>query len=306
MQLDQYQLTQQIGSGKNGPSWQAFDTASQRVVVVKLLPVPLADPELCDRLQLVTDRLLARGNSVNVAYEAMVNSPEQPYLVREYIDGLPLLQYWQQASTPVDRALELIRQLLEGLAAAHAIGVIHGNSALSNLIVRPNHQLRLVDFALPTPDRLDLLTPPEIAHLAPELLRGESASESTDLFAAGVALYVLLTGHLPHPQLSTGEYLNAMRLFSHSGKDPRLAGLDGDLQLLLLKLTALDPEERFSSASECAVTVAAIQQERRKPAVGSRSSGKRQWSARAYLYAALFMLGLILIWLLEAWYFRSP
>lgn len=304
-QIDQYHLTLQIGSGKNGASWQALDTASQRVVALKLLDSSAANwEEQASLLQTVSDRLHARPSKQNVSFVSIGQTDDSFYLVREYIDGLTIFPYWQNAATPVAKTLSLAEQIASGLADAHAVGVIHGNLGLSNLIISPNDEVRLVDFALPTPLRLELLSPVEVAHLAPELLAGAPASEQSDLFAAGIALYVLLTGHLPHPHTATHDYLQAMVSRSLHLKDPRLDALDGDVRLLLKKMTDPDPADRFATANECAVTISEIRKEQSRPKPVHRPA-KRVWSARAYLYVALLMLGLIFIWLFEQWYFRQ-
>jgi hypothetical protein len=170
------------------------------------------------------------------------------YLSMEYIDGETLASLLRRiGSLPAEKALDVARQLCAGLAAAHERGVLHRDLKPGNIMLDGRGQVRIVDLGFATPiadPKSDVAGTP--AYMAPEQLRGEYASERTDIFALGAVLYELFTG-----QRLFRVRTFADRLISADGGPPalaRLAGIDPAVENAIRACLEVDPADRPESA----------------------------------------------------------
>jgi serine/threonine protein kinase/tetratricopeptide (TPR) repeat protein len=152
-------------------------------------------------------RTLARLNHPGIArlYDAQTLHDGTPWLVMEYVDGVPLVEYCEAKRSPVAERLRLFRAVCEAVEHAHQHGVVHRDLKPSNILVKQDGTVRLLDFGISKqiegadqPDHrhttVRLMTP---AYAAPEQLTGQPIGIQTDVYSLGVILYELLTGHLP-------------------------------------------------------------------------------------------------------------
>ncbi|RKH97857.1 serine/threonine protein kinase, partial [Corallococcus praedator] len=186
---------------------------------------------------------------------------ESPYMVMDFVTGDTLRGLLREGPLPLPRALGALRQVLAGLAHAHEQGIIHRDIKPENIIVTHavglGEQVRILDFGLAKlrdevtgiTSGMMLGTP---AYMAPEQIHGEPVGPPTDLYAAGVLLFELLTGKKPFS--ATG---NAELLRMHREVTPPLlravapeAGFRAELEAALAKAMAKSPAERFQSATE--------------------------------------------------------
>ena len=147
-------------------------------------------------------------------------------LVLELVDGRTLADLLREGTLGVDQALDLFRQLATGLAAAHAVGVVHRDLKPGNLMVRPDGSLVILDFGLAllrggerqcatedddrlTREGMIVGTP---AYMAPEQVRGDVLGPAVDVWAAGAILYEMLTGRLPFKGSSGADRMAAVLL----------------------------------------------------------------------------------------------
>jgi serine/threonine-protein kinase len=141
------------------------------------------------------------------------------YLSMEYVDGETLASLLRRIGRmPREKALDIARQLSAGLAAAHDLGVLHRDIKPSNIMLDGRGRVRLMDFGLAVP--IGEFVAGEVvgtaAYMAPEQLAGDRATERTDLYALGVVLYELFTGHRLFAVRSVDERLFA----SYNGPVP--------------------------------------------------------------------------------------
>ncbi len=170
------------------------------------------------------------------------------YLSMEYIDGETLSSLLRRiGSLPAEKALDVARQLCAGLAAAHDRGILHRDLKPGNIMLDGRGQVRIVDLGFATPiadPTSDVVGTP--AYMAPEQLRGEYATERSDLFALGVVLYELFTGHRLFRVRTLAE-----RLLSTESSSPalaRLAGIDPAVEQAIRSCLEVDPRDRPASA----------------------------------------------------------
>jgi len=208
--LRSYEILALIGEGGMGEVYRARDTTLGREVALKLLPREFsADPERLGRLDREA-RLLASLNHPRIAtLYGLEESDGKRFLVMELVPGRTLAERLQRGPLPIPEALEVGRQIAEGLEAAHEKGVVHRDLKPANVKVTPDGQVKLLDFGLakalvPSSDAITpvdgstregtvLGTP---AYMSPEQARGQPVDRRTDIWAFGCCLYEFLTGRM--------------------------------------------------------------------------------------------------------------
>src|SRR5262245_26160666 len=206
-----YTLVSQIGHGGMGTVWlaQRNDGRFERSVAVKVLNVALMGKGGEERFRR-EGRILGRLIHPHIAelIDAGVSPNGQPYLVLEYVEGDHIDRHCDQDKLDVRARVRLFLEALNAVAEAHANHIVHRDLKPSNLLVRFDGQVKLLDFGIAklleaegqigeSPITLEgtrALTP---EYAAPEQLKGEAVTAATDVYAAGVLLYVLLTGQHP-------------------------------------------------------------------------------------------------------------
>ena len=173
-----------------------------------------------------------------------------------FYEGRTLKQRLESGPLPIDEALEIATQIADGLAKAHAQGVVHRDIKPGNIMVTDDG-VRILDFGLATfVDALKLTgenvsfgTP---AYMSPEQVRGEAADARSDVWAAGVVLYEMLAGHAPFQ----GAYAEAMgyAIRHESPMSLRTARpeIREDIEQLVFRALHKEPAVRFQSGRELA------------------------------------------------------
>ena len=207
-----YTLISLIGEGGMGSVWLAErnDGRFQRRVAVKLLRAPLLGQTGGERFKR-EGNILARLSHPHIAQllDAGVSAAGQPYLTIEYVAGRNLAAYCDERKLDVPARLRLFLDVLSAVAHAHANLIVHRDIKPSNVFVSDDGQVKLLDFGIAklleqegaegSPTLLTreggaALTP---EYAAPEQVTGGTITVATDVYAAGVLLYLLLTGEHP-------------------------------------------------------------------------------------------------------------
>jgi serine/threonine protein kinase/TolB-like protein len=200
-----YRLKAPIGEGGMGVVYLAERPDLGSVVAIKILRDGWLSPARRRRFA-EEQRTLARLNHPGIArlYDAHTTADGTPWLVMEYVDGVPLTDYCEAQRSSVAERLRLFRAVCEAVGHAHQHGIVHRDLKPSNILVKQDGTVRLLDFGVSKvldgadPGRhhttVRLMTP---AYAAPEHLRGEPSAIHTDIYSLGVILYELLTGRLP-------------------------------------------------------------------------------------------------------------
>jgi serine/threonine protein kinase/tetratricopeptide (TPR) repeat protein len=257
-----FEIIHRLGEGTMGQVFRAHDAELQRVVALKFL---FPREELVG-MGLREARAIARLDHENIIrifdvseWRPGPGEPTVPFLVMECLQGESLAELLQrERKLELRRTLQLMSGVAAGLAHAHEHHIVHRDLKPSNVFLTQQGSVKLLDFGLAwlapvgTPSALQELpsagTP---SHMAPEQWRGEQVNERTDIWAAGVILYELLTGELPYPNLRVDE-LRA-RMLSPEPVPPlreRHPELPWELESLLSVALAKEPEKRLLSAEE--------------------------------------------------------
>lgn len=260
---DEYELLDTLGQGGSGIVFKAKDQKLGRLVAIKCL-VQSADGAEGVR----TDERLfaaiaheARGLST-INHEAVASvytigtRPDLPYIVMEYVDGIPLTEAMPSGS--ITQQLELFRQALAGIAELHRHGLVHRDLKPANILVDRRGKVKLVDFgiasALTDRSANSMLAPQRAegspAYVAPEQSLGQPIRPSADVFSLGVILFELLTGHRPFAGQNESQIIRAIR-----ETDPPLPrslreDIPGALQAICLTALEKDPARRYPTARQ--------------------------------------------------------
>jgi len=150
--LSHYRISAALGAGGMGEVYRATDTKLGRDVAIKVLPPEVAqDAERLGRFEREA-HLLAALNHPNVAaIYGLEEADGQPFLVLELVEGEELRQRIERGAIPVDEALEIARQIAEGLEAAHDRGVVHRDLKPANVKLTPDGKVKVLDFGLARP-----------------------------------------------------------------------------------------------------------------------------------------------------------
>ena len=296
--LGGYEVHGVLGRGGMGTVFQAFDPVLRRWVAIKVLGTHLAGNPLHRQRFLREARSAAAVRHANVvAVHAVEEGPGLPFLVMEYVEGISL-QDWLDRNTPFefDTVLEITCQLVAGLAAAHACGLVHRDIKPANILLKGSAakpaeercEVKITDFGLArTADDTVLTQSGMIAgtpqYMAPEQARGEAADHRADLFSLGSVLYALCTGRPPF----TGGSAVAT-LYQVCEETPRPVrelnpAVPDWFAVLVAKLHAKKPEDRFPSAAAVAAWLHQVQAHRRDanlpmPALPEQPVDKPRWT----------------------------
>jgi len=210
-----YEVTTQLGEGAMGIVFRARDTKLLRDVALKVLPDHFAnDSDRLSRLQREA-QVLASLNHPNIAHVyGLEQGAGSECIVMEFVEGETLEERLKSGRLPVHDALEIARQLADGLAAAHERGIVHRDLKPANIKLASKDTVKILDFGLAKPfagpatgSQASLLPTiasgsmaggifGTVAYMSPEQARGKDVDARTDIWAFGCVLYEMLTGRL--------------------------------------------------------------------------------------------------------------
>ena len=248
-----YRIDEQIGRGGMGVVYRAFDTRLERAVALKLVDDVTLDAAA--RSSLLREAQCA--SALNHPHVCMVfdfgEFHDDPYIVMEWIDGHPLSDISRAAGLPTELALRYGLQIAEALAHAHAGGVVHGDLKSGNILIARDQRAKLVDFGVARRLRSSTVESPlgtsphgTPGYMAPEVLRGEPASERTDVWSFGCVLQELLTRSLPFAA-STRSALRSAIL--EDAPAPVPSSVPDGVRRFIARCIAKDPLERYPDGS---------------------------------------------------------
>jgi tetratricopeptide (TPR) repeat protein len=267
-----YRLTGRIGQGGMGTVFRAVraDNQFQRTVAIKVLRFAHGDGTTLERFRYERQILagLEHPHIARLLDGGEWNTPgiggSQPYIVLEFVEGVPLTTYCREKKLGISQRLILFRQVCDALSYAHQRLVVHRDIKPANILVTADGTPKLLDFGVaklldpeisasanpPTSTALVAMTPD---YASPEQVRGEPVSTASDVYSLGAVLYELLTSRKPH-QILSNDYLEITRQVCEAEvRAPSLVAgrsLRGDLDVLVLKALQKDPSRRYISVEQ--------------------------------------------------------
>src|SRR6516162_5245923 len=272
-----YEVLAALGAGGMGEVYRARDTRLGREVALKVISDGAAlDPERLQRFEQEA-RLAGSLNHPNLVVVHDVGSEGgAPFLVTELLEGESLRHRLSRGRLPLRTALELGVQIAEGLAAAHARGVIHRDVKPENVFVTSGGRAKLLDFGIAkltapravegTRNLLDTTLTPEglgtrpgavlgsPGYMSPEQVRGDPVDARTDIFSLGTVLYEMLGGAPAFPAKS---FIESGHAILESEPPPLPESVPPSVDLLLRRCLEKEPGRRFQSAADLAFDLGA-------------------------------------------------
>ncbi|MGE0869902.1 MAG: serine/threonine-protein kinase [Kofleriaceae bacterium] len=257
-----YRVIGPVAEGAMGVVYRAERLKLGRVVAVKVLHDSLPD-ELASRQRFEVEAMaMAKLEHPHCAAVLDVGVHDgRPFVVMDFVSGTDLKTVISEGRMPIPRALEILRQILSGLAHAHELGIIHRDVKPANIMLGQKTGLgdhaKILDFGLArlqqgsnTLTRGIVVGTP--AYMAPEQIRGDDIDGRADLYACGIILFELLTGTKPfHSEADDPLEICGMHL---NKPPPTLAdkqpGEYGELEAIVARALAKSPADRFQSATE--------------------------------------------------------
>ncbi len=251
---ERYELGECLGKGGMARVYKAFDRQLRRPVALKLLE--RADPATLRRfLREAQAQARVRHEYVLEVYETG-KLGGQPFIAMRYVDGPTLMEI--RDDTSLEQKARLMAQVAEGLHAAHREGLIHRDVKPSNILVEatPDGRLRpwVADFGIASGlDKGSSMWTASLAgtpyYLAPERLDDERPIDRrADVYSLGVTLYQLLSGELPFHHSNLGEMLRQVQEKAPPALRSRASAVPAELEAVVMKCLATDPDERYPSA----------------------------------------------------------
>lgn len=248
-----FRIISRLGRGGMGEVYRADDLALGAPVALKFLPARYAsDPSRLARLRAEV-RLARQVSHPNVCRLFDIGSASgSHFITMELVDGEDLsLLLRRIGRLPVEKAVELTRQLCLGLAAAHELGIIHRDLKPSNILIDGKGRARIADFGIAQPMQ-DAATDTGAgtpAYMAPEQLLGQPATVRSDLYSLGLVLYEIFTGRPAREGATFAELQQRAR----TGTRPEslstwIPEIEPGIEEAILRCLEPDPEDRPSSA----------------------------------------------------------
>ena len=263
-EIEGYEITGRLGEGGMGTVWRAVQQSTSREVALKILAGALGSQRAHTRFEREVE-LTARLEHPNIArvYDSGIHHGAY-YYAMELIDGVDLADYVADGNLAQRQVLELMRTVCVAVQHAHQRGVIHRDLKPSNILVTEDGQPHVLDFGLAKAllgddAGLSISMDGDVtgtpAYMSPEQAAGSTAAIDTrsDVYSLGVILCRLLTGEFPHEHSGT-RYEMLRRTAEEEPRRPRELSeqIDRELEAVLMKALAHDPDERYTSAGALA------------------------------------------------------
>ena len=259
MLLGRYRIYGLLGRGGMGEVYRADDVKLGQTVALKFLPREVERDE-DRRARLLDEVRIARQishSSVCRVYD-VGEVDGRPFISMEFVDGEDLAALLRRIGRlPKDKAVQIARQLCAGLAAAHEQGILHRDLKPANVMIDGRGRARITDFGLAElagagSGARGAGTP---AYMAPEQLAGEPASIASDVYALGLVLYELFTGHRPFAANDAAELARLHRDSEPTTPSVHVEGFDPAVERVILRCLRRDPRERPGTAISVAAAL---------------------------------------------------
>ena len=271
--ISHYKITGKLGEGGMGEVYRAEDTTLKREVAIKVLPERFTqDTERLARFQREA-QVLASLNHPNIAaIHSFEHSDGVHFLAMELVEGETLAERVAKGPLPVEEALEVSRQIAEGLEAAHESGIIHRDLKPANVKITPEGKVKVLDFGLAkalegetaaadishSPTRTDEMTSAGVilgtaGYMSPEQARGQAVDKRTDIWSFGCVLYEALTSR----QVFGGETMtDILGAIVHKEPDWDLVPAEASsLRRILARCLAKEPRQRYHHIADVRIAL---------------------------------------------------
>jgi Tol biopolymer transport system component len=293
--LGHYQILRLVGKGGMGEVYAAEDLTLGRIVAVKVLPAGLgAQPAELERLAREAKTIAALNHRAIVTLHSFEESGGVHFITMELVEGEPLSSRLPAGGLPFDELLRLGIEMTDAVGAAHERGIVHRDLKPANVLVRPDGQLKILDFGLAKlweseAAASDLPTQQltgegrivgTVAYMSPEQAEGRPVDHRSDIFSLGVMLYELSTGRRPFQGDTSISVLSAVLKDQPRSANELNPSVPAAFARVLKTCLQKDPERRYQSAKDLRNELRTLKEELdsgelTRPAPAARAASSR-------------------------------
>lgn len=276
--VSHYEILEKVGGGGMGVVYRARDTRLERDVALKFLPPHLSLNDEVKQRFVHEARSASALDHPNICTIHDVDETEdgQLFIAMALYEGRTLYEKLADGAFSVDEALDCAVQLADGLAAAHAAGIVHRDVKPANAIITRDGLAKLLDFGLAKVEQLDLTEPGSsmgtIAYMSPEQARGQAVDGRSDVWSLGVVLHEMLSGQAPFR--GSGEVL--VHAILEGPAPPLPSSTPAELVKILDRALAKDREERYPSMQAMLDDLRALRSAQVLAAAGVETPSRRK------------------------------
>jgi tRNA A-37 threonylcarbamoyl transferase component Bud32 len=254
--ISHYRIVEKLGEGGMGVVYKAEDTKLERTVALKFLAQHLLDDEEAKERFLREAKAAAALHHSNVCPVYEIDEADgKTFLAMAFLRGETLEDRIAKGPSSIKDALDITRQVADGLEAAHEAGIVHRDIKPANVLIDPKGHATIMDFGLARLTEASRLTKVDtamgtVAYMSPEQAQGMEVDSRTDIWALGCVLYEMVSGQRPF----LGQYDQALLYeIVHEEIAPLTsirAGVPMELEFVVGECLAKDRDDRTGTAQE--------------------------------------------------------
>ncbi|OBF21412.1 serine/threonine-protein kinase PknD [Mycobacterium kubicae] len=253
-----YRLIGLLGRGGMGEVWRAYDSTTDRVVALKILPAEISHDDVFQqrfRREAHAAGRLSSPHVIPIHTYGEING--RLFVDMRLIEGRDLQSVLREGALPPARAVRIIEQVARALHAAHRDGLLHRDVKPSNILIGDDDFAYLIDFGIArAPGEAGLTATGSVigtAHyMAPERFSTEQIDARSDIYSLACVLYECLTAQHPFPGDSLGQQVTSHLTSAPPRPSNVVAGLPGGFDMVIGKGMAKNPNDRYGTAVELA------------------------------------------------------
>jgi len=299
---ERYRVLSTVGSGGMGVVYKALDTSLNRPVAIKAIRPNLLNENSARRLRAEALAAASLDHPYICKVYELIETSTETLIVMEFVEGETLASKLERGVPPLEATLLMGSEISEGLAAAHARGVVHRDIKPSNLMITPHGHVKILDFGLAHSadenfSNKTTQTGPESrtgspAYMSPEQARGREILPASDLFSLGVVLYECVAGRLPFDGRTGYEYISNLLSEKPHPLGPLAPGAPFALVQLIERCLEKDPSWRPESAEAVSRELRVLLEELAR---GVAATSVARWSSRRYRVGTAAALGVLAV-----------
>lgn len=292
--LGRYEIRSQLGKGGMGEVYLAEDTRLHRKVALKILPLEVVSNQ--DRMRRFHQEATTAAalNHANIAHVYEIDEVDgQHFIAMEFVEGVTLREKIHGEQTELPKLLQLLQQVAEGLTKAHAADIVHRDLKPDNIMITPDGFAKILDFGLaklveprqPASSSEDVTTILQqhsvsgmilgtLGYMSPEQAQGQTnkTDHRSDIFSFGCILFEAATGRKAFEGKDRIDSLNKIIREPVAPISKFNPGAPADLQRIVRRCLAKDPDERYQTIKDVATELKELQRSELANAVTPLSS----------------------------------